>query len=283
MAQARTIGRRTLNSASIKLHGKHIVRIAGTIVANIAVFMILFQAYKMVRRTFIQRGEIVGYHHAEQIIHLQRRLHILIEPDIQQWVISHEWLIRKLNWYYAGFMWSFYVCCAIAIALAPERFRFYRRVFILSMLYALPWYAIYPLAPPRFMPQYGFIDTLQIFGPNYFSGGGMVTANQYAAMPSMHIGWTTIGVMMLAAAIPYRRIGLIIGLTHLSIMTLTVMATANHYVLDAVGGWIIVGVSLLTARLLPTPLPRPWRRSASPEPAGKKRRLQPVSSFGGHR
>jgi hypothetical protein len=289
MATSRTIGRQTSNSPALAIRGRHIATVAATIIANISLFMVLFQLYKMVRKTFIQRGEIVGYHHAEQIISLQKRLHISMEAHLQSWIIPHEWLIRGLNWYYAGFMWTFYGCCVIAIALAPARFRFYRRVFLLSMLFALPWYAIYPLAPPRFMPQYGFIDTLKVYGPNYFSGGGLVTANQYAAMPSMHIGWTTIGVFMLAAAIPYRRIGLIIGLTHLSIMTLTVMATANHYLLDAVGGWMIVAAALATAHFLPTPIPAPWRRwtvrssTAEPNVLTPSTTRPSVGGIGAHR
>lgn len=267
MATSRTIGRQQASAQDMTIPGHHLGRVAITMVANIALFMVLFQLYKMVRKTFIQRGEIGGYRNAEQIIDLQKWVHIFVEPDLQAWVIGHEWLIRGLNWYYAGFMWAFYGCCVVAMALAPRRYTFYRRVFLLSMLLALPWYAIYPLAPPRFMPQYGFLDTLKVYGPDYFSGGGMVTANQYAAMPSMHIGWTTIGAMMLAVAIPYRKIGLALGATHLSLMTLAVIATANHYILDAVGGWLVVATALIVAHLLPNPLPLPWRRSKETDPA----------------
>ena len=96
----------------------------------------------------------------------------------------------------------FYACCAAALLFGPVQFRFWRRAFLFSMLLALPWYAIYPLAPPRFMPQYGFRDTLMEFGPKYFSSDGLVSANQYAAMPSMHIGWTTIAALMLATCVP---------------------------------------------------------------------------------
>lgn len=263
MATSRTVGRLTGIPPATELHGRHLARVTATVVANIAAFMVLFQLYKLVRKSFILRGESVGFVHAEQIIDLQRKLHLFFEPDLQRWVMGHEWLIRGLNWYYAGFMWTFYACCAIAIALAPERFRHLRRVFVLSMLLALPWYAIYPLAPPRFMPGYGFLDTLKIFGPNYFSNEGLVAANQFAAMPSMHIGWTTIGAFMLAAAIPNRRIGAVLGIVHVSMMTLTVMATGNHYVLDIVGGWAIVAAAFAIAHLLPAPLPLPWTHSAA--------------------
>lgn len=248
--------------------GRRLLATVVSIVLNIAAFMVLFQAYKVVRRSFIQRGEEVGYDHAHEIIRLQERLGIFFEVDLQRWVMGQEWLIKALNWYYAGFMWSLYVCCAVAIALAPERYRNVRRVFLLTFVLALPWYAIYPLAPPRFMTEYGFVDTLRIYGPNYFSNDGMVAANQFAAMPSMHIGWTTVAAMMLAVAIPYRRIGLIIGLAHLAVMTLTVMATGNHYFLDAVGGWLIVLAAVLIANRLPERFDLPWtRKRVATEPA----------------
>ncbi|MDQ2682365.1 MAG: phosphatase PAP2 family protein [Chloroflexota bacterium] len=231
---------------------------------NLGMFLVLFQLYKLVRKTYISRGETVGYEHAEQIIGWQKSLHIFFEPDLQAWILDRpEWVIRYLNHYYVGFMPLFYASCAAALLFSPVRFRFWRRVFLCSMVLALPWYLIYPLAPPRFMPQYGFIDTLMVYGPKYFSSDGLVAANQYAAMPSMHIGWTTIAALMLWTCIPKVKgipIGPILGTLHISIMTLTVMATGNHYFLDAVGGWIIIGGAILLALFLtdrfPFRLPR---------------------------
>lgn len=259
MATSRTIGRLTAQSVVVPTPRRHVLKVTATILSNIVVLVILFQVYKLVRKTFILRGESIGFVHAEQIIDLQKRLHIFVEPQLQQWVIGHEWLIKGLNWYYAGFMWSFYLCCGLAIIFAPVRFRELRRVFILSMILALPWYALYPLAPPRFMPEYGFVDTMKVFGPNFYKAGGLITANQFAAMPSMHIGWTTIGAFMIAAAFPYRRIGSAVGILHVGIMVLTVMATGNHYVLDVIGGWVIVAAAFGVSRILPDPFPRPWR------------------------
>lgn len=252
-------------------------RIVIAVALNIGAFMILFQAYKMVRKQFIQRAETVAFGNALDIIDLQRRLHIFFELDLQDWVLKHEWLIRGLNWYYAAFMWTFYGCCVVAIILAPDVFRRYRRVFLLTMVLALPWYAIYPLAPPRLLHEFGppsefglphhFMDTLRVYGPTYFKegeqGGGLVTANRFAAMPSMHIGWSTVGALMLSGAIRWRRLGTVLGVTHVTLMTITVMATGNHYFLDAVGGWLIVLAAFIIAALLPTPLPLPWRRRQS--------------------
>jgi hypothetical protein len=231
---------------------------------NLGLFILLFQLYKVGRKTFISRAETLGYVHAEQIIDLQKRLHIFFEPDLQRWILQQpDWVIRGLNYYYVAFMPIFYGCCAVGLVFGPVRFRFWRRAFIASMIIALPWYLIYPLAPPRFMPDYGFIDTLKIWGPNYFSSEGLVSANQYAAMPSMHIGWSTIGALMIATTLPHVKgfpIGWVLGVLHVAIMTLTVMATGNHYFLDEVGGWLVISAAILVAWLMtdrfPFHLPR---------------------------
>jgi PAP2 superfamily len=240
---------------------------------NLGLFMILFQLYKVARKTFITRGETVGFSNAEDIIAFQKALGLFFEPDLQAWILDRpEWLIRFLNHYYVGFMPFFYTACAVGLLFGPVRFRFWRRVFLCSMLLALPWYAIYPLAPPRFMNatngyDYPIIDTLMVWGPSYFSNEGLVTANQFAAMPSMHIGWTTIAALILWTCVPRVKgipIGPILGTVHLSIMTLTVMATGNHYWTDAVGGWLIIAGAILLARFLTGRLPFRFPRLFSP-------------------
>jgi len=137
------------------------------------------------------------------------------------------------------------------------------------MLVALPWFYLYPLAPPRFLANPGvsgfddlkafsFMDTLVQYGPNYFSEEGLVTANRYAAMPSMHCGWAMFGGLFIAAAIPSKWIGRALIVIISLGMGFTVMVTGNHYWLDVVGGWIVVGISLTINRLLPYPLPIRW-------------------------
>jgi hypothetical protein len=228
----------------------------GQVATQIILFMILMQAYKMVRKTFIQRAERVAFDNALDLLWLQGKLGLNIELDLQKFVLDHDWMIWFFNRYYTYFMTGFYICAASAILFAPKHYPFLRRTFFASMVLALPWYAIYPLAPPRFMDPYGypFLDTLAVYGPNYFSDSGLVTANRYAAMPSMHCGWTLIGAVMLAYAYPKWRVGAIVGGTHTALMFLTVMVTGNHYVLDIVGGVLVAGAAFVVAYWFPT-----WR------------------------
>ena len=222
--------------------------------SQIVLFMILMQAYKMVRKTFIQRAETLAFDNALDLIAFQGIFGLNFELDLQRFMLEHDWMIWFFNRYYTYFMTAFYVCAAAAILFAPRHYPFLRRAYLSSMVLALPWYAIYPLAPPRFMEPYGypFIDTLAVYGPNYFSDSGLVTANRYAAMPSMHCGWTLIAGVMLAYAFPKWRIGAIAGVVHTGLMFYTVMVTGNHFVLDIVGGVLIAGAAFAVAYVLPS-------------------------------
>jgi hypothetical protein len=244
---------------------------------NLLFFIVCFQVYKLARKTFITGGDTVGCDpihpiaackHAEQIIGWQKNVHLFFEPRLQAWILDRpHFVIQGLNYYYVAFMPLFYSCCGLAMLFGPVQWRFWRRMFLASMVIALPWYAIYPLAPPRFMPQYGFIDTLMKYGPSYFSSNGLVSANQYAAMPSMHIGWSTIAGLMLATCIPRWRgfpIGAVVGVLHICLMTLVVMATANHYFFDELGGWTVDLAALLVAWKLVDRIPFGFPRWMNP-------------------
>lgn len=234
---------------------------------QIVLFLVLFQVYKVVRRLYIPRAETVAFDNALRVLDIQGALHANIELGLQQWVLERGDLILGFNYFYAWFMWIFYACAMILLFFAPVRYLYLRRVFFLTMILALPWYIIYPLAPPRFMQSYGwaFIDTMLEYGPNYFSESGLVTANRYAAMPSMHVGWTTIAALMMWNALPgnWRIVGRLFAGLLVAMMTFTVMVTANHYWLDAVGGWIIVGAALMINRWLPWRLSLPWSEPPS--------------------
>ena len=206
--------------------------------------VVVFQAYKLVRKSFIPRAEAVGFANADAIVALERRLGIFVERRVQARFLELDWLVLPVNWFYASMMWLVVGAALLALIGDAGRFRFWRRVFLASMLIALPWYALYPLAPPRLVPELGFVDTLAVYGPNYFSEKGLVTANRFAAMPSMHVGWTAIAACAIAAAWSGRRGAraaqalaalLLVG------MPLTVVVTGNHWLLDIVGGW---GVAL---------------------------------------
>jgi hypothetical protein len=89
----------------------------------------------------------------------------------------------------------------------------------------------------------GFVDTVEVFsGSTEMARPGKFT-NQYAAMPSFHCGWLVLAGMAVRPVLPWARVGWIVLLPG-ALMTFTVMATANHYIIDA-----IVGIALALGAL----------------------------------
>jgi hypothetical protein len=229
---------------------------AARVVLQLGLLFAILQGYSYFRKTFFQQPVERAYGNAFDIIDLQAAIGIpveRIELRLQRAVIAHTWLTDLFNSYYRQMKPAIYVSAALALLLAPVAFRKVRRVFLLATLVALPWYALYPLAPPRLMGDHGypFVDTLAVFGGTVSSSAGAGGANQFAAMPSMHIGWSIVVALWLAVAFPPCRIGAIVGATHVLIMSITVMATGNHFALDIVGGIVVVAAALLLDRILP--------------------------------
>ena len=248
--------------------GKTLLRRIPWLVSQYLLYLVMFQVYKMARKQFILEDNTGAFENALDIIDIEQSIGLFFELDLQAWVLDRgDWLILIFNNVYAYYTQAFLVSIVFLALMAPVRYRYIRRAFFTSMAIATPMYLIYPLAPPRFMEPYGFpfIDTMAVYGPNYFSETGLVTANRFAAMPSMHVGWTTFFAIGLMLAIPNRKIGVTVMVFITTLMTLTVMVTGNHYWLDAVGGWIVIGLAYLVNRVVPYPLIATWRgRSGAP-------------------
>lgn len=219
------------------------------VVAVVVVLFVLLQAYSWFRKTYFVPPSSAGVDNALEVIDLQRSLGIAVtrvEIPLQERVIDHRWLIDVFNVYYQWMKIVMFAAAALCVALAPAAFWRIARVFLITTAIAFPIYALYPLAPPRLMQSYGFpfVDTLAVFAGVQSSSAGAGGANQYAAMPSMHIGWSAIAALWLAAALPWRRIGAWLGALHLTLMSFAVVVTGNHYTLDIVAGLLVVAIAL---------------------------------------
>ena len=136
-----------------------------------------------------------------------------------------------------------------------------RRVLCATTGVALVGYSLYPLAPPRLMNGGHFVDTVMVHQTwgSMASGDLKNMSNQYAAMPSMHIGWSVwCGLTLFAlATVPWVRV---LGLVYPAATLVVIVATANHFWLDAVGGVLCLGFGYGVARVwygvLPHALPR---------------------------
>jgi len=222
----------------------------------------------LIRWLVAGRGPIVGETHAVWVLKVERWLRIDWELDVQRAALAQTWLVKTANWYYVfGFLPVLTATGALAAWRAPDAFRRWRRVFAISLTLALTGYAFFPLTPPRLLPAaYGYVDTLMLYGPHYYgdaTGSSLFNAygsipslvNVYAAMPSMHVAWSVIASVLLSALVAAKWWVRLLATLHPVFMAGAVV-TANHYLLDVVGGLIV----LLTAMWLA----RRWERRVSP-------------------
>src|SRR6185369_4832861 len=120
-----------------------------------------------------------------------------------------------------------------------------RTTFVVLNVLGVAGFALYPVAPPRLLNGGGFVDTVSSDG-TWGSWGSPVVAhaNQLAAMPSLHIAWA-LWVSVVLARLSGRRWVQVASAIHVTVTLLVIMATGNHYLLDAVGGAVLVALAML--------------------------------------
>lgn len=233
---------------------------------------ISYWTYSLVRNAVPeQRGEALR--NADWIWRLEHHLGVAFEQSVNHTVNSVTWLIVGMNYYYATL--HFVITLGVLTWLFrshPGRYAAVRTVLFATTGVALVGYYLYPLAPPRLMTGTRFIDTVvihQTWG-SMASGDLKHVSNQYAAMPSMHIGWSLwCGLTIFALAkLPWARI---LGLLYPAATLLVIVATANHFWLDAVGGILCLTFGFTVARVWygvpPYALPRAVPDRPSPDGA----------------
>lgn len=267
--------------------------------------------------TMVEGTVNVARRHALQIIHLEKRLQIFLELDVQQWFLKHPLLLHWTNRIYSFIhipgtilflVWLFYYTtihhrvslplhnkangCETEGSLAGPRLdAARRRTMAMCNLIAFIIFTLWPCMPPRLLSDpdvpgeigrearsYGFVDTVHgaegessVWTQNKF-------CNQYAAMPSLHFGYSLlIGLTIMSIPlapehmksstvhvsryirlrIPSSRrlLCLLMGIAYPTIILIAIVATANHFILDAVAGATVCGLAWTGNRLLLNLLP----------------------------
>ncbi|MFF6782741.1 phosphatase PAP2 family protein [Streptomyces sp. NPDC012510] len=224
--------------------------------------------------------------HARQILSVEKALFLDIEHWFNHAVVGVGWLRSFFDFYYTSF--HFVVPLTVLGVLywrRPADYRWARTTIGFTTVVALIGFFFYPLAPPRLMPGHGIIDT--IYGVQDFSQPdyGKLTelTNQYAAMPSLHFGWSLWCGLTIALVAPKVWMK-VLGLLHPFITVLAIVATGNHWVLDAVGGAAVVGAGFALTYLLTGPrttAPRNGRGEPREEPGTTDRLATAVQRNGG--
>jgi hypothetical protein len=192
-------------------------------------------------RNLVPEQESIAMRHGRSVQHLQDALHLNFERSLNKFVAHHEPIAQVMDYYYATL--HFIVTIGVLVWLYrmhPRIYRGARTVLFATSLLALAGFYLYPLAPPRLLPQYGYIDTLLVF----HTWGSLADAkvaehsNQFAAMPSLHIGWAlwcAVAIFVCARRRWVRTLGAIYPVATL----LVIVGTANHFLIDALAGLLV--------------------------------------------
>jgi membrane-associated phospholipid phosphatase len=149
-----------------------------------------------------------------------------------------------------------------------RNFYFVRNMFMVAMAIALAGYAAFPTAPPRFMPEWGFIDSVSDFTGvhvSHTSASLNALTNLYAAVPSMHVAFALMIGWTLARLVRWRVVR-VMWLLYPFLMTFVIVVTANHFIIDAILGALTAGTSAYAATWMARARPQAWRFSPAATP-----------------
>ena len=185
---------------------------------------------------------------ARDIIDAERSMHMFFEQDFQEWAMSDaRWIVDAGNWMYVNSHFVVTVTFLVWLYLARNHaYYFVRNMFMIAMGLALVGYVAMPTAPPRFMPEWGFADTVATFVGDSAEQSANVLYNPFAAMPSMHVAFALM-IAVPAIMLVRNRALKVAWATYPVIVTFVVVVTANHFWLDAAVGAVVAAVSAVAA------------------------------------
>jgi hypothetical protein len=234
------------------------------VLRQISLFAAVYVAYSLARG-LVEGRATAAFQHARELISLERTLHLFVEPSVQAWASGSHLVMVVASWLYVNGQTSITIGGLLYLYLRHNRsFYFVRNMFMIAMAIALVGYTVFPTAPPRFMPEWGFIDSVSdLTGVHVSHASGAMTAlfNPYAAVPSMHvafalmIGWP----LALLARHPLVRA---LWVLYPFLMAFVIVVTANHFIVDALLGALTAGVSAYGASWLARARPGVWRFSS---------------------
>ncbi|MBC8281545.1 MAG: phosphatase PAP2 family protein [Chloroflexi bacterium] len=211
---------------------------------EIALYLGAYIAYLVTRGLVHDDTRAVGLVNGERVVSLQRDLGILWEPGWQSWALENvKTLVVTMNWVYIITYWPVILVAAFVLFVKSRNdYNFYRSVVFVNLAGALLTFMIFPVASPFAIPSVELVDAIQEFGPKFYGSEGMATYyNISAAMPSLHFSWTVILGVLFWRSFPgaFRALGLVYPVLTFFAITLT----GNHFILDAVAGGTLAGVS----------------------------------------
>src|SRR3954454_1048212 len=220
----------------------------GDAARQLGLFVLAELSYEAVRG-IADGARATAFVNGQNVIDFEQGTHTFFEPNIQSVFIDHRWIIDFANFMYMNS--HFVVTTAFLVWLYLFRnssFYFVRNMFMVAMGLAIVGYALVPTMPPRLFPNEHLVDTITKYAQvNHDSGLVKLFVNPYAAIPSMHVAFSTmIGVT--GVLISRRTITKVLWAAYPVLVFWVVIVTANHFWIDGAAGLLVASLSALAAR-----------------------------------
>jgi hypothetical protein len=240
--------------------GTAMLRMAGRaqqVAREVIVIATAIVLYFGVRGLIATRVDL-AYQNAERVVAIERSSGVFVEPKLQAAVTAHGWIANTVSYIYIYGHWPVLLATLLWLLIRHrDAYRTFRNAMLISGGIGLVIFAVFPVAPPRFLPAYGFVDTVTEQTEAYRVLQPPAFVNQYAAVPSLHLGWNLL-MGIAVAGLAGHRITRLLGWLMPVLMLAAIVLTANHYLFDGLVGAVIALLSLYAVNRL--------------GPAGRRRR-----------
>ena len=215
-------------------------------IRQLLLFAGAYYLYRIVRG-LVDGQAGLAFENARALVDIERTLGLFFEPGLQAWTRAQDWLLVFANWMYVNSHFVVTTTFLIWLYIARNHaFYYVRNMFMVAMGLALVLYVAFPTAPPRFMPEWGFTDTVASFVGEGAENSANVLYNPYAAVPSMHVAFALM-IAVPAFFLVRNRVLKWLWAVYPAVVTFVVMATANHFWLDAALGALVAGAAASAA------------------------------------
>jgi hypothetical protein len=230
----------------------------GEAAKSAGILAISWLAYAAVR-VFADGTDEVARENARLVSSFQDAIGIGVESTLQAAFLGETVATIANSYYLLHFPATLLLLVVTFARTRKSLFPIVRDGLIIMTLFGVVVHLIFPLAPPRMLD--GIIDASTTYGPDPYAIPGSGAANQFAAMPSMHVAWAVVAGWALFRARANRPLR-VLGFVHPVMTVLVVVITGHHFVLDALVGSVLAAVGLVIAAWLHRPKATPVEKSS---------------------
>ncbi|MGI8576989.1 MAG: phosphatase PAP2 family protein [Nocardioidaceae bacterium] len=245
---------------------KHKVLTRPWLIGELLIVLALIKGYDYVRSLEAVR-RLPALHNAQDLVAIERTLHLHFELAANRWLALHDSLSVLMSYYYEYAHASVTICVLVCCYVwRPNAYRPARNALIITNCVGMVIFVVLPVMPPRLLPHSHFIDSVALagFGSTH---GGPVAADQYGAMPSLHLAWATWTAVMLWVMVRHRVLR-VLAVIYPTVTAIVVLLTANHYLLDVFAGVLLALAAVaLTGVTAYAGRPVWWQPVKAPETA----------------